>query len=67
MKSIVFYFCMLVLIIFGMILFDYAFPNLTVHQCIAATLAVYCFSFATAAWFQWETNNSKEPDNKDKK
>lgn len=67
MKNIVFYFCMLVLIIFGMILFDYAFPNLTVQQCVAATLAVYCFSFATAAWFQWEYDKNKESDNKDKK
>jgi hypothetical protein len=63
MKSIVFYFCLLILLVFGMMLFDYAFPNLSTQQCIAATLAVYCFSFATTSWIQWEMKNNDE--NKD--
>ncbi len=37
-----------IVLLFGIVLFSYAFPDLSVQQSIAATLSIYCFSFFTS-------------------
>lgn len=34
--------------LFGIILWDYAFPEMDIQKSIAANLSVYCFSFFTS-------------------
>ena len=52
MKFYIYFFLAIVLML-GIILFDYAFPDLSVQQSIAATLSIYCFSFATGIWIKF--------------
>lgn len=64
MKNIVFYFCLFVLMVFGMMFFDYAFPNLSTQQSVAAALSIYCFSFATVSFMYYEVKRDKEINDK---
>jgi len=61
MKPFIYVFLVAILIV-GMIFFDYAFPNLSVQQSIAATLSIYCFSFFTGICIKigLEDNNDKK-------
>ena len=61
MKFYIYFFLAIVLML-GIILFDYAFPDLSVQQSIAATLSIYCFSFFTTICIKYGFN-----DNNDKK
>ena len=56
------YFFLAVVFMMGIILFDYAFPHLSVQQSIAATLSIYCFSFFTGICIKYGLS-----DNNDKK
>jgi len=60
MKNIGIYICFVLIILFGIILFDYAFPNLTFQQSIAATLSIYCFSFFTGICLKYGLKDNKE-------
>ena len=59
MKTFVYIF-LIVILILGQILFDYAFPNLTFQQSIAATLSIYCFSFFTGIYLKYGLKDNKE-------
>jgi hypothetical protein len=61
MKPFIYFFLAAVLM-FGIILFNYAFPHLSVQQSIAATLSIYCFSFFTGICIKYGLS-----DNNDKK
>jgi hypothetical protein len=37
-----------IVLLFGIILWDYAFPEMNIQKSIAANLSVYCFSFFTS-------------------
>ncbi len=39
-----------IVLLFGIILWDYAFPEMNIQKSIAANLSVYCFSFITSVW-----------------
>jgi len=39
-----------IVLLFGIILWDYAFPEMSIQKSIAANLSVYCFSFITSVW-----------------
>lgn len=56
------YFILAFILMLGIVLFNYAFPNLTVQQSVAATLSIYCFSFFTGICIKYGLN-----DNNDKK
>ena len=59
MKPSIYIFLAIVLII-GMLFFDYAFPSLSVQQSIAATLAIYCFSFFTGICIKYGLKEDKD-------
>lgn len=56
------YFFLAAVLMLGIILFNYAFPHLSVQQSIAATLSIYCFSFFTVICIKYGLS-----DNNDKK
>lgn len=56
------YFILAFILMFGIVLFSYAFPHLSVQQSIAATLSIYCFSFFTVICIKYGLS-----DNNDKK
>lgn len=56
------YFILAFILMIGIVLFNYAFPHLSVQQSIAATLSIYCFSFFTTICIKYGLN-----DNNDKK
>ena len=55
------YFILAFILMIGIVLFNYAFPNLSVQQSIAATLSIYCFSFFTVICIKYglSDNNKK--------
>jgi hypothetical protein len=53
------------MIIFGILAFDYAFPDMSIQRSTAAILSMYCFSFATVTWFGYEMRKDKENENKE--
>lgn len=59
MKTSVYIF-LIVILILGQFLFDYAFPNLTFQQSMAATLSIYCFSFFTGICLKYGLKDNKE-------
>jgi len=51
-----------IVLVFGIILWDYAFPEMNFQKSIAANLSVYCFSFFTSAFVVFglkDINNKK--------
>lgn len=56
------YFILGFILMIGIVLFNYAFPHLSVQQSIAATLSIYCFSFFTVICIKYGLS-----DNNDKK
>lgn len=65
MRNIVFYSCIILMIIFGIFAFDYAFPDMSIQRSTAAVLSMYCFSFVTVTWFGYEMRKDKENENKE--
>lgn len=63
MKNIGIYICLVLIILFGIILFDYAFPELSIQRGCAAILSIYCFSFAISTWLEYEKNKNNTKDN----
>ena len=55
------YFFLAAVLMLGIILFNYAFPYLSIQQSIAATLSIYCFSFFTGICIKYglSDNNKK--------
>ena len=55
------YFILAFILMIGIVLFNYAFPDLSVQQSIAATLSIYCFSFFTVICIKYglSDNNKK--------
>ena len=60
MKNFVIYTCLGLIILFGIILFDYAFPELSVQRGAAAILSIYCFTFAIATWLEYEKRKNED-------
>lgn len=56
------YFILAFILMIGIVLFNYAFPHLSVQQSTAATLSIYCFSFFTVICIKYGLS-----DNNDKK
>jgi hypothetical protein len=56
------YFILAFILMIGIVLFNYAFPHLSLQQSMAATLSIYCFSFFTAICIKYGLS-----DNNDKK
>ena len=56
------YFILAFILMIGIVLFNYAFPHLSVQQSMAATLSIYCFSFFTVICIKYGLS-----DNNDKK
>lgn len=56
------YFILAFILMIGIVLFNYAFPHLSIQQSMAATLSIYCFSFFTVICIKYGLN-----DNNDKK
>jgi len=52
------YFILAFILMIGIVLFNYAFPHLSVQQSIAATLSIYCFSFFTGICLKFGLNNN---------
>lgn len=60
MKNIGIYICLILIILFGIILFDYAFPELSIQRGCAAILSIYCFSFFTGICLKYGLKDNKE-------
>ena len=54
------YFILAFILMIGIVLFSYAFPDLSVQQSIAATLSIYCFSFVTGICLKYGLKDNKE-------
>ena len=55
------YFILAFILMLGIVLFNYAFPHLSVQQSMAATLSIYCFLFFTVICIKYglSDNNKK--------
>jgi hypothetical protein len=49
-KNLFTYIFLGVILLLGIILWDYAFPEMSIQKSIAVNLSVYCFSFFTSVW-----------------
>lgn len=61
-KSLFTYIFLGIVLLFGIILWDYAFPEMDIQKSIAANLSVYCFSFFTSVFVVFglkDINNKK--------
>lgn len=61
-KSLFTYIFLGIVLLFGIILWDYAFPEMNIQKSIAANLSVYCFSFFTSVFVVFglkDINNKK--------
>lgn len=64
-NKIIIYILLIVVILLGTILFDYAFPDIDIQRGLAAILSMYCFSFVTVILVMYELKKDKENnDNK---
>lgn len=58
-KIIIYIFAIFVLLL-GIILFDYAFPELSVQQGVAAIMSIYCFSFFTVICIKYGLSDNND-------
>ena len=58
-KNIIYVFLGFVILL-GIILFNYAFPELSVQRGVAAILSIYCFTFAIATWLEYEKRKNED-------
>lgn len=56
------YFILAFIFIIGIVLFNYAFPELSVQQGVAAILSIYCFSFAVGLYIKFGLSDIKNID-----
>ena len=60
-KIIIYIFVAFVLLL-GIILFNYAFPDLSVQRGVAAIMSIYCFSFAVGLFIKFGLSDIKNID-----
>ena len=47
-------------ILLGIILFNYAFPELSVQRGVAAILSIFSFPFAISTWLEYEKRKNED-------
>lgn len=60
MKNFAIYICLGLIILFGIILFDYAFSELSVQRGVAAILSIFSFPFAIVTWLEYEKRKNED-------
>ena len=62
MKNFVIYTCLGLIILFGIriILFDYAFSELSVQRRVAGILSICGFTFTIATWLEYEKRKNED-------
>lgn len=61
-NKIVIYIFIAFILLLGIILFDYAFPELSVQRGIAAMMSMYCFSFVVGLCIKFGLGDIKNID-----
>jgi len=60
MKNFAIYTCLGLIILFGIILFDYAFSELSVQRRVAGILSICGFTFTIATWLEYEKRKNED-------